>query len=74
VIENGQVIKISKDKQTDIIEKEVLTKKWTDWIDYWSVDFDFESRKEIIRVPKKESFPPHIDGTVDPIQAKLPGI
>ncbi len=50
IIENGQVIKISKDKQTDIIEKEVLTKKWTDWIDYWSVDFDFESKKEIIRV------------------------
>ena len=50
IIENGQVIKISKDKETDIIEKEVLTKKWTDWIDYWSVDFDFESKKEIIRV------------------------
>ena len=50
IIENGQVIKISKDKNTDIIEREVLTKKWTDWIDYWSVDFDFESKKEIIRV------------------------
>ena len=50
IIENGQVIKISKDKQTDIIEREVLTKKWTDWIDYWSVDFYFESKKEIIRV------------------------
>ena len=50
VIENGQVIKISKDKQTDIIEREVLTKKWTDWIDYWSVDFDFESKKETILV------------------------
>lgn len=49
-IENGQVIKISKDKNTDIIEKEILTKKWTDWIDYWSVDFDFENKKEIIRV------------------------
>ena len=50
VIENGQVIKISKNKQTDIISKEVLTKKWTDWIDYWSVDFEFESKKEIVRV------------------------
>ena len=50
VIENGQVIKIFKDKETDIIEKEVLTKKWTDWIDYWSVDFDFESKKEIMCV------------------------
>ncbi|MFA6145945.1 MAG: site-specific DNA-methyltransferase [Patescibacteria group bacterium] len=50
IIENGQVIKISKDKNTDIIEREILTKKWTDWIDYWSVDFNFESKKEIIRV------------------------
>lgn len=49
IIENGQVIKISKDKNTDIIEREILTKKWTDWIDYWSVDFDFESKKEIVR-------------------------
>jgi adenine-specific DNA-methyltransferase len=28
----------------------VLTKSWTDWIDYWSVDFDFESRPETIRI------------------------
>ena len=55
IIENGQVIKISKDKQTDIIEKEVLTKKWTDWVDYWSVDFDFESKKEIIRVVDEQT-------------------
>jgi DNA modification methylase len=50
VIENGQVIKVWKDKETDIIEREVLTKKWSDWVDYWSVDFDFESKKEIIKV------------------------
>jgi len=50
VIENGQVIKIWKDKDTDIIEREVLTKKWSDWVDYWAVDFDFESKKEIIQV------------------------
>jgi len=55
IIENGQVIKISKDKNTDIIEREILTKKWTDWIDYWSVDFDFESKKEIIRVIDEET-------------------
>jgi DNA modification methylase len=55
VIENGQVIKISKDKQSDIIEKEILTKKWTDWIDYWSVDFDFESKKEIVRIVDEKS-------------------
>ena len=50
VVENGQVVKISKDKKTELVEKEVLTKKWSDWIDYWAVDFDFASRKEIIKV------------------------
>lgn len=49
LIENGQVIKINKDKNNNIT-REVLTKKWTDWVDYWSVDFDFESKKEFIRV------------------------
>ena len=49
VIENGQVIKVSKDKKTAVVTKEVLTKKWTDWVDYWSVDFNMESREEIIR-------------------------
>jgi DNA modification methylase len=52
IVENGQVVKVSKDKESDIISKEVLTKKWSDWVDYWAVDFDFSSRKEMIRVPK----------------------
>lgn len=50
VVENGQVVKLSKDKATEIVSREVLTKKWSDWIDYWAVDFDFASRKEIIKV------------------------
>ena len=45
--EKGQIIKVSKDKD-GIVTREVLTKNWTDWIDYWSVDFDFESKREII--------------------------
>ena len=49
VVERGQIIKISKDKK-GITTREPLTKTWTDWIDYWSVDFDFESKKEIISV------------------------
>jgi len=52
ILDSGQVVKITKDKETEIIEREVLTQKWTDWIDYWSVDFDYESRKEFIRAPK----------------------
>lgn len=49
VIEKGQIVKIVKDKN-GIVSKEKLTKEWTDWIDYWSVDFDWESKREIIRV------------------------
>ena len=49
VVDRGQIIKISKDKK-GITTREPLTKTWTDWIDYWSVDFDFESKKEIISV------------------------
>jgi hypothetical protein len=48
VVEGGKIIKVTKDKD-NIVSKEVLTKKWTDWIDYWSVDFDYESKREIIR-------------------------
>ena len=50
VVENGQVVKISKDKQGNALPPEILTKKWSDWIDYWAVDFDFASRKEIIKI------------------------
>jgi len=54
LVEHGNIIKISKDKD-GIVNREVLTKKWTDWIDYWAVDFDFESKKEIVRVKKEKS-------------------
>lgn len=49
VVEKGQIVKVSKDAD-GIVSREVLTKKWTDWIDYWSVDFDYESKRELIRV------------------------
>jgi len=54
VVENGKIIKVSKDK-AGIITREILTKKWTDWIDYWAVDFDFENKREIIRVKDEAS-------------------
>lgn len=47
VVENGQIIKVTKDK-SGIVSKEPLTRAWTDWIDYWAVDFDFESKQEFI--------------------------
>jgi site-specific DNA-methyltransferase (adenine-specific)/adenine-specific DNA-methyltransferase len=51
VCESGRLIKINKDRQ-GVVTREVLTKQWTDWVDYWAVDFDYESRKEIIKVPR----------------------
>jgi DNA modification methylase len=50
VVDKGQIVKVSKDKN-GVVTREVLTKKWSDWIDYWAVDFDFESKKEIMRRP-----------------------
>ena len=49
IIENGQITKLTKDKN-GILQREVLTKNWVDWIDYWSVDFDYESKKEVIQI------------------------
>lgn len=54
VVDKGQIVKVSRDKN-GIVSREVLTKNWTDWIDYWSVDFDFENKREIIRVQNAES-------------------
>lgn len=50
IIENGQVLKVTKDKDTELVSREVLTKKWSDWIDYWAVDYNFADRKEVIKV------------------------
>jgi DNA modification methylase len=49
VVENGQVIKIVKNKE-GIISRTLLTKNWSDWIDYWAIDWDFSNRKEIVNV------------------------
>jgi site-specific DNA-methyltransferase (adenine-specific)/adenine-specific DNA-methyltransferase len=51
VCEQGQLIKVSKDKD-GVITRDTLTKHWTDWVDYWAVDFDYMSRKEIIKVAR----------------------
>jgi len=54
VVEKGQIVKVSKDKD-GIVTREQLTQHWTDWIDYWSVDFDFESKREIVRIQNLET-------------------
>ena len=56
VVEKGRIVKVTKDK-SGVLKREILTRHWTDWIDYWSVDFDFESKREIIRVKKEELSP-----------------
>lgn len=48
-VDRGQVWKISKDKD-GIITREQLTRHWTDWIDYWAVDFNFESKCELVTI------------------------
>ena len=64
VVEKGQIVKVTKNTK-GIMSREVLTKIWTDWIDYWSVDFDYESKRELIRVRKD----------LDPdTQSKMPGM
>jgi hypothetical protein len=54
VVEKGQIVKVSKDAH-GIVSREVLTRSWTDWIDYWAVDFNFESKREIVRVQNPDS-------------------
>jgi hypothetical protein len=51
VVEKGQIVKVNKDSN-GIITRDQLTQNWTDWIDYWAVDFNFESKREIIRVKR----------------------
>jgi site-specific DNA-methyltransferase (adenine-specific)/adenine-specific DNA-methyltransferase len=62
VCEHGKLIKVSKDKQ-GIVTRDVLTKHWTDWVDYWAVDFDYESRREVIKVPKRLGVDNDLPGT-----------
>ena len=52
------------------VTRDVLTKKWTDWVDYWAVDFDYESRKEIIKVAKGAGIDGHLPG-FEPPQGEL---
>ncbi|MCE9661517.1 MAG: site-specific DNA-methyltransferase [Burkholderiales bacterium] len=51
VCDAGQLWKVTKSK-TGVVSRDKLTGAWTDWVDYWAVDFDFGSRKEIVKRPK----------------------
>jgi len=64
IVEDGQVIKISKDKNGQT-SRTLLTEIWQDWIDYWAVDFDFESKQEIIRTNDPKTGEPQEKPTGD---------
>lgn len=69
VVEKGQIVKVSKDKD-GIVSREQLTTKWTDWVDYWAVDFNFESKREIIRMKMAPERQETLEG-MEPEQAQL---
>lgn len=69
VVEKGQIVKVSKDAN-GIVSREVLTKSWTDWIDYWAVDFNFESKREIIRIKMAPEDQETLEG-MEPNQLQL---
>ena len=46
IIDSGMLTKITNKK--GVIREEVIETKWTDWIDYWAVDFDYKDREELI--------------------------
>ncbi|MDD5530314.1 MAG: site-specific DNA-methyltransferase [bacterium] len=51
IIEDGKILKLTK-AENGVLKREVLTKKWEDWMDYWAIDFDYSDKKEIIRIGK----------------------
>ena len=71
VAEKGQIVKVSKDAM-GIVKRDRLTKKWTDWIDYWAVDFNFENKREIVRIPRDKMKQVQIPGMEQPEQVELP--
>ena len=71
VVERGQIVKVSKDAH-GIVSRQTLTQHWTDWIDYWAVDFNFESRREIVRVQRDRLTQAHVPGLEQPAQMKSP--
>ncbi|MEI6030982.1 MAG: site-specific DNA-methyltransferase [Synechococcaceae cyanobacterium ELA739] len=64
IVEMGQIVKLSKNNRGET-QREILTQHWTDWIDYWAVDFNYESKREIIRVPIE----PESQGSLEGLEA-----
>ena len=70
VCDRGTLYKVSKDKN-GVVSREALTKHWTDWVDYRAVDFDYESRREVISVAKSMGVEGALPGVVDSASGEL---
>lgn len=64
ICELGRLYKLSRGKDGEVT-RECITEQWTDWVDYWAVDFDYESRKEFIQQPKNFGAAGELPGMVD---------
>jgi len=69
VCDDGQLYKLTKSKD-GVVTRERLTKAWTDWVDYWAVDFDYMNRKEVIKVRRGMGLEGSLAG-FEPAQGEL---
>ena len=67
VCDGEQLYKVSKSK-AGVVSREVQTKAWTDWVDYRAVDFDYGSRKEIVKRPRSVALQGNL---IEPSQGEL---
>ena len=59
ILDNGIIKKITKNKDGIIKIIDIAT-NWVDWIDYWSIDFNFEDRQELKLIK-------HDDGKIEQV-------
>lgn len=70
VCDGGQLYKLAKSKD-GVVKRERLTRHWTDWVDYWAVDFNYESRKEVIKRPRSLAPEASLAGFEPPQDARV---
>ena len=54
LIDDGRIIKREVSKE-GITTDTLLTENWYDWVDYWAIDYNYESRQEIIRFTDEQT-------------------
>ncbi len=61
-LKNGLLISKFYDKKTGHTEDHVITNHWTDWIDYWAVDFNYskENLSKTSTERKSSTYPTYI--------------